>query len=383
LFVIPAKAGIQCPTLRRLSWPPAFAGATGDSRRSIWSQLLTAGLKVLTPGLHTTVQDLGRVGWQALGVPVSGALDGLSLRLGNALVGNPPGMAALEILHSGPSFEVAADTVRVAVAGIGAALAIDGERGRVVAAWHSASLARGEVFQLVIGRDSVCAYLAVEGGVAVPPVLGSASTYLRAGLGGFEGRSLREGDLVPLAVERASERPEQRLPTPLPATADQPIRVILGPQQEYFTEEAVATLLDAEFRISTSADRMGMRLDGPRLCHRQGWDIVSDAIATGAIQVPGSGQPILLLADHQTTGGYPKIATIISADLPVVSRRRPGDAIRFTAVTVAEAEQLACDQEQRLAALIASIDPVPGDCNIDLATLYAGNLISGVVTATD
>ena len=247
----------------------------------------------------------------------------------------------------------------------------------------ASSSSRGEVFQIVLGRDSVCAYLAVEGGIAVPPVLGSASTYLRAGLGGFEGRSLRPGDLVPLAVERASERPEQRLPAPLPATADQPIRVILGPQQEYFTEEAVATLLDAEFRISTSADRMGMRLDGPRLYHRHGWDIVSDAIATGAIQVPGSGQPILLLADHQTTGGYPKIATVISADLPAVGRRRPGDAIRFAAVTVAEAEQLARDQEHRLAALIASIEPVPGDGNIDLATLYAGNLISGVVTATE
>jgi biotin-dependent carboxylase-like uncharacterized protein len=344
---------------------------------------MNAALKVLTPGLHTTVQDLGRVGWQALGVPVSGALDDYSLRLGNALVGNPPETAALEIMHSGPSFEVAADTVRVAVAGVGAALAIEGERGRVVAAWHSVSLMRGEVFQIVLGPASVCAYLAVEGGVAVPPVLGSASTYLRAGLGGFEKRSLRQGDLVPLAVERALERPEQRLPAPPSATADQPIRIILGLQQEYFTEEAVATLLDAEFRISTSADRMGMRLDGPRLCHRDGWDIVSDAIATGAIQVPGSGQPILLLADHQTTGGYPKIATVISADLPAVGRRRPGDTLRFAAVTVVEAEQLARDQEHRLATLVASIEPAPGNGNIDLATLYAGNLISGVVTATD
>jgi biotin-dependent carboxylase-like uncharacterized protein len=344
---------------------------------------MNAALRVLTPGLHTTVQDLGRIGYQALGVPVSGALDEFSLRLGNALVGNSPRAAALEIVHSGPSFEVAADTVRVAVAGIGAALAIEGERGRIVPAWHSASLVRGEVFQIVLGRDSVCAYLAIEGGVAVPLVLGSASTYLRAGLGGFEGRSLQRGDIVPLAVERASDQPEQRLPAPMPATAGQPIRVILGPQQEYFTEEAVATLLDAEFRVSTSADRMGMRLNGPRLCHRQGWDIVSDAIATGAIQVPGSGQPILLLADHQTTGGYPKIATVISTDLPAVGRRRPGDTIRFAAVTVAEAEQLARDQEQRLAALIASIEPAPGDGNIDLATLYAGNLISGVVTATE
>lgn len=337
---------------------------------------------MLNPGLHTTVQDLGRIGYQALGVPASGALDGVALRLGNALVGNQPGEAALEILYSGPTLEVVADMARVAVGGIGAALTIDGERGRVVAAWQSASLMQGEVFQIVLGADSMCAYLAVEGGIAVPPVLGSASTYLRAGLGGFEGRALRQGDLVPLAIERAPERVEQRLRTSPPTTGNQPIRVIIGPQQEYFTEEAVAALLNAEFRISTSADRMGMRLDGPMLHHRDGWDIVSDAIATGAIQVPGSGQPILLLGDHQTTGGYPKIATVISADLPVVGRRRPGDKLRFEAVAVAEAEQLARDEEQRLTALIASFEPVTGG-GIDVVTLYAGNLISGVVSARE
>jgi allophanate hydrolase len=335
---------------------------------------------VLDPGLHTTVQDLGRIGYQALGVPVSGALDGFALRLGNALVGNSPEKAALEILYRGPALEVEADSVRIAVAGIGAAMALEGERGQVMPAWQSASLVRGDVFRIVLGADSVCAYLVVEGGIAVPPVLGSVSTYLRAGLGGFEGRTLRRGDLVPIASGRASDRAEQHLP-PLPATADRPIRVILGPQQEYFTEEAVAALLDAEFRVSTSADRMGMRLDGPRLHHRDGWDIVSDAIATGAIQVPGSGQPILLLADHQTTGGYPKIATVISADLSAVGRRRPGDKLRFEAVSVAEAEQLARDEEQRLTQLIASFEAVGG--GIDAETLYAGNLISGVVSATE
>ncbi len=175
---------------------------------------------------------------------------------------------------------------------------------------------------------------------------------------------------------------EQRLPRP-PAPDNQPIRIVLGPQQEYFTDDASAALLDAEFRVSASADRMGMRLDGPRLRHRQGWDIVSDAIATGAIQVPGSGQPVLLLADHQTTGGYPKIATVISADLPRVGRRRPGDALRFAAVAVEEAEQLARDAEQQLAAMIASLEPAPAETGIDLATLYAGNLISGIVSARD
>ena len=343
---------------------------------------MSGALRVLDPGLHTTVQDLGRIGYQALGVPVSGALDGFALRLGNALVGNLAEKAALEILYSGPTLEVVADTVRLAVAGIGATLAIEGERERLIPAWQSASLVRGEVFQTILGADSVCAYLAVEGGIAVPAVLGSASTYLRAGLGGFAGRALRQGDLVPLAIERALEEPEQHMPTPLLTTGNQPIRIILGPQQDYFAEEAVAALLDAEFHISISADRMGMRLDGPRLRHRDGWDIVSDAIATGAIQVPGSGQPILLLADHQTTGGYPKIAAVISADLPVIGRRRPGDPVRFAAVTVAEAEQLARDENQRLAALIASFEPVTGG-GLDLATLYAGNLISGVVSGRE
>jgi allophanate hydrolase len=336
---------------------------------------------VLKPGLHTTVQDLGRVGYQAQGVPVSGALDPVALRLGNALVGNPASAAALEFLVSGATLQIDADSVRLAVAGAGATLAV-GAPARVVSAWQSITMAQGELVEIGLSLESVCAYLAVEGGIDVPLVLGSASTYVRAGFGGLEGRALRRGDLVPLALAQASERAELRLPSPPPAASDQPIRVVLGPQQDHFTEAAVAALLAAEYRVSKSADRMGMRLDGPPLAHRHGWDIVSDAIATGAIQVPGSGQPILLLADHQTTGGYPKIATVVSADLPVVGRRRPGEAIRFAAVAIAEAEQLARDEERHVAALLAALGPVAGG-GIDLASLYAGNLISGVVAATE
>ena len=344
---------------------------------------MTPGFKVLSPGLHTTVQDLGRVGYQALGVPVSGALDPPAFRLANALVGNAEGTAALEILLSRPSFEIIADRVRVAVAGTGASLVI--ARGaRRVPAWYSTTLSRGETFEIALGRQSTSAYLAVEGGIAVPLVLGSAATYVRAGLGGFHGRALQSGDIVSITLDRVTERTEQRFPTPLSTTNDHPVRVVLGPQQDLFTDDAVRALLETEFRISKQADRMGMRLDGPRLAHRAGWDIVSDAIATGAIQVPGTGQPIVLLADHQTTGGYPKIATVISADLPVIGRRRPGDAIRFAAVSVEEAEQAAREAERMLAARIASFAPVPthsGD--IDLNSLYAGNLISGVVTASE
>ena len=334
-------------------------------------------MKVLSPGLYTTVQDLGRIGYQDIGVPVSGALDGFSLRLANALVGNPLGMAALEILISGPTLEIAADAVRVALVGPGASLVIGGE---IMAAGQSITLSRGEVFQIVVDRPSACCYLAVEGGIAVPLVLGSASTYVRAGIGGVEGRLLRRNDFVPLAVEQAPERIELWLPRRLDAARDQPIRVIPGPQQECFTEEAVTVLLSGEFRVSKNTDRMGMRLDGPLLRHRDGWDIVSDAIATGALQVPGSGQPILLLADHQTTGGYPKIATVISADLPVVGRRRPGDALRFAAVSIEEAEELCREGERRLAELVAALEPVPKGDGIDSLSLYEDNLISGVVT---
>jgi allophanate hydrolase len=270
--------------------------------------------------------------------------------------------------------------VRVALVGPGAGLVIAGE---VIAAGQSITLPRGQILQVAIGQHSACCYLAAEGGIAVPLTLGSASTYVRAGIGGLEGRLLRRDDVVPLTLARAPERVEMRLPGPLDAARNQPIRVVLGPQQECFAEESIATLLGAEFRVSQSADRMGMRLDGPLLRHRGGWDIVSDAIATGAIQVPGSGQPILLLADHQTTGGYPKIATVISADLPLVGRRRPGDTLRFVAVAVEEGEELCRDEERRLAELAATLEPVSNGGAIDLTLLYDDNLISGVVTGLE
>jgi biotin-dependent carboxylase-like uncharacterized protein len=339
---------------------------------------MSPGLKVLAPGLATTVQDLGRFGGQAVGVPVSGALDPVALRLGNALVGNPPGTPALEILLRGPRLEVSAAAVRVAATGPGAELVLDG--GGVVPGWQSVTVRCGAVFAVVPGREALGCILAVEGGIQVPTVLGSAATYVRGRFGGLDGRALRAGDIVPLALDTPSSRPELRLPAPPAAGHDRPLRVVLGPQHDRFTEAAVATLFEAEFRVSANADRMGMRLDGPRLEHRAGWDIVSDAIPTGAIQVPGSGQAILLLADHQTTGGYPKIATVISPDLPLAGRRRHGDPVRFAAVSPAEAEELARADARLLADLAASLAPVR---DFDLASLYGGNLISGVFNATE
>jgi allophanate hydrolase len=338
------------------------------------------GLKVLAPGLHTTVQDLGRVGYQNIGVPVSGALDGFGLRLANALVDNPQGMAALEILVSGPTFELAADTARLALTGAGACLRMGNESARVVAAGQSIMLRRGDVVQIALGRRSACCYLAVEGGIAVPRVLGSASTYVRAALGGLNGRALQRDDVVPLAVGCAPERDELRAPAPPSGTPEQPVRVVLGPQHKYFRKESLAALLGAEFRVSKDADRMGMRLDGPLLRHRHGWDIVSDAIATGSIQVPGSGQAIVLLADHQTTGGYPKIATVISADLPRLGRCRPGDPLRFVSIELEAAEEMCREAERQFAKLVGALEPAPNNGNLDIGSLYGENLISGVTT---
>jgi allophanate hydrolase len=339
---------------------------------------MTPGLKVLAPGLHSTVQDLGRVGYQNIGVPVSGALDGFGLRLANALVGNPQGMAALEILASGLTLEVAADSARLALVGTGASLGIRAENPRVVAAGQSVTVQRGDVVQIALGRQSACCYLAVEGGIAVPKILGSASTYARAALGGLNGRALQRGDVLPLVLGCASERTELRAAAPPPAGADRPIRIVLGPQQKHFRKEAFATLLDAEFRVSKDTDRMGMRLDGPLLRHRRGWDIVSDAIATGSIQVPGSGQPIVLLADHQTTGGYPKIATVISADLPRLGRCRPGDPLRFVSVELEAAEEMCREAEREFAKLVGALEPAPSEIELDIESLYGANLISGV-----
>ncbi|HYC14636.1 MAG TPA: biotin-dependent carboxyltransferase family protein [Stellaceae bacterium] len=340
---------------------------------------MSAALKVVAPGLHTTVQDRGRFGYQALGVPVSGALDAESFEIANRLAGNGADLPALEILHLGPTLQVEADNVRVAIAGGSAEIELQGERPISVGGWRSALLRRGQIFRVHRLGTSVCCYLAVEGGFALEPVLGSASTYVRGGFGGLAGRALAAGDALPLARENATERGELALAFPRESGSSLPIRIVLGPQRDHFTEAAVETLLAAEFTVSKDADRMGLRLEGPKLEHRGGWDIVSDGIATGAIQVPGSGQAILLLADHQTTGGYPKIATVISADLPVVGRRKPGDRIRFAAVEVAEAERMGREARAALAAAIASMAPPRPQGGLDLDRLNEANLISGVV----
>jgi biotin-dependent carboxylase-like uncharacterized protein len=347
---------------------------------------MTPALRVVAPGLMTTLQDLGRRGYQSLGIPVSGALDAVGLAAANALVGNAPGTGALEIAHLGPTLLVDADSVRVAFAGRAAAAEVlPGEgasRGRGLAPLQSLRLERGEVLRIGSLAGSALGYLAVEGGFDAAPVLGSQSTYARAGLGGFAGRALLAGDLLPLRQAGAEEREEGMLPS-LDLALPGRIRVVLGPQDDRFSERGKRTLLEATFRVSTASDRMGMRLEGPALEHADGFNIVSDGIAPGSIQVPGNGLPIVLLADRQTTGGYPKIATVIAADLPALGRLAPGASIAFAAVSIAEAEAAHRHHAAMLAALPQQVVAARGGDAIDTAALLGSNLVSGVVSAHD
>jgi len=343
---------------------------------------MSARLKILQPGPQTTVQDLGRLGYQAYGVPLCGALDPLALRLANRLVGNEEGAAALECRLAGPSAEVQGGAVRVALTGADATIdvTIDGET-TTYPAWRAIDMPEGATFRVSALRGSGCASLAVAGGVDVPPVLGSSSTDLKGRFGGHQGRALAAGDS--LAVGGTPAGPCLELPSPPSLAFPGTLRVVLGPQAEAFREEAVATFLGTPFRVSREADRMGMRLEGTPLAFTNGADIVSDGIATGSIQVPGSGLPIVLLADHQTIGGYAKIATVISADLPLAGRLLPGVEIRFAAVSVAQAEEARRAQERELARMIDTLAPVREAARIDEPALFSANLISGVVTALE
>lgn len=336
-------------------------------------------LKVIRPGLHTTVQDMGRRGYLDAGVPVSGPLDRIGFRIANALVGNAPDTPVLELLIQGPTLEVQADSVRLALAGCNGEMEICGARRRRIPAGRSARAIRGETVRIVSLGDSACGYLAIEGGMVVQPVLGSYSTYVRAGLGGIAGRALAQADLIELQAKEASSRKERALEKPFDIGLSQAIRVVLGPQEDFFADDAIRSFLDTEYLVSVQSDRMGFRLDGPAIAHAGGYNIVSDGIVAGAIQVPGSGLPIVLMADAQTTGGYPKIATVISADIPVLARRKPGSIVRFASLSREDAEAARRVQETHVQACVERIREVSDVAAVNLAALAAANLTSGVI----
>ena len=341
-------------------------------------------LRVLTPGLSTTVQDMGRPGYQRFGVPTSGALDPLSLRAANLLAGNEPETAGLEITYSGPTFIVDADSVRLAFAGGSALIQVydDGAPSikKRLRPLESARLCRGQVVQVGPVHNAAVLYLAIEGGFDIPPVMGSVSTFVRGALGGLEGRALRAGDKLPLMRNEVSQRIEQRFPPGL-LKAQRSFRIMAGPQANHFAPNALQLLCDGEYTIEPASNRMGMRLGGSSLRHAREYDIASDAIAPGSIQVPGTQKPIILLADRQTTGGYPKIATVISADLPALGRARIGSKISFEVVTA----EAAMDARRVLMAQISGMNALLTPLSIDTeeitARLHNDNLVSGVFDA--
>lgn len=346
-------------------------------------------VQVTSAGALASVQDLGRVGWRRLGVPRAGALDPAALRLANALAGNDGAHAAIEFFVAGPTLKALDAPVRLGLAGdFAPTLLRAGGATQQLDAWRSVTLAPGDALKLGAPRASRVGYVAIAG-LAVASVLGSASTYLRAQLGAHGGRALRNGDRLQTTAARAPEpghHPTERWLSLRPVPSAAPIRVVLGPQADHFDDGAIAAFLNGEWRVSTDADRMGMRLQGAQgtvLTHRRdkGAEIVSDATVPGSVQVPGNGAPIVLLADGQTAGGYPKIATVISADLPLLACAPVGSAVRFAAVSVAEAEDAARAHEARVQAMIASIREVAFDGDIDLDAIYSSNLVSGMIDA--
>ena len=293
-------------------------------------------IRVLDPGPQTTVQDGGRRGQLRYGIPPSGPVDARSFALANRLVGNPDGAAGLEFTLVGPRLRAEAPCA-VAVTGAESQPTVN---DAPVAAWTTLTLAAGDVLKIGPARAGVRGYVAFAGGVDIPPVLGSRATYLRGRLGGLEGRALRRDDVLRLG-EAPRVRRHAVSARAIPDWREKPVlRVVLGPQADRFTDEGIAAFLGGSYEVLPQSDRMGARLQGPRIAHARGHDIISDGIALGAVQVPGDGQPIVLLVDRQSTGGYTKIATVCSFDIPRVGQAKPGQRVRFSAVDVTEAQRL-------------------------------------------
>jgi 5-oxoprolinase (ATP-hydrolysing) subunit C len=336
-------------------------------------------LMVSDGGLFSTIQDAGRFGYQRFGISASGAMDRVSHQIANALVGNDPDTAAVEMTMTGLSFVVEADHCRLAVAGDMPILV----NGQPMEPWRSFDTKRGDAVRLATLSSGLRAYLAVAGGFDMEPVLGSRSTHTRSGIGGLNGGPLKAGDRLPVTGQPARgeclmfDGTDRRRETA-------PIRVMLGPQDDYFTSAGISQFLSGAYTVTSRSDRMGCQLDGPRIEHRAGFNIVSDGIANGSIQVPGNGQPILLLADRQTTGGYPKIATVISPDLHRLGQLRPGDAIGFQAVSPDDAQTLVRAHRTDVAALLARIGPVRRQSGaLSGEDLLRHNLVGGVVSGVD
>ena len=327
-------------------------------------------ITVLDPGPLTTVQDAGRLGYAAQGYRTCGAADSYAYRLGNALVGNTPGAAVLECTLRGAALRFEQDTI-FALTGAESPAALDG----TPVPYYAPLLAKaGSTLQMGMAAAGLRSYLAVGGGIATPPVLGSRSTDIKCHIGGVEGRKLAKGDSLPtgpcdtaaLWQTIAARQLGRPLRDARIRTAPHPVRVqdtqtlpllraVAGPQDAAFTADGLRTFTHSVYTLTPNCDRMACKLAGPAIAMKNGADILSDGIAAGSVQISADGQPIVMLADHQTTGGYAKIATVISADLPALSQLRPGQAVAFDFVTPAQAVQAARQRAQILQQVAARL----------------------------
>ena len=307
-------------------------------------------LAVQDAGPLTTVQDLGRMGQLRVGLPRSGPMDREAFVLANRLVGNPDGAAGLECTLMGPRLEFG-DARWVAVTGADVPVTLNGAEQPT---WTAFPVRAGAVLRIGAARAGVRSYVAISGGVATPPVLGSRATYVRGALGGLDGRPLRKGDALPLGATGGGGTARRVRPDRIPTYADEPgVDTILGPQDDRFTAAGIVALFEGPYEMLPQSDRMGARFKGPRIEHTRGHDIISDGIALGAIQVVGDGQPIVLLVDRQTAGGYTKIGTVCSYEIARVGQLKPGQRLRFRQVTVAAAHAALAARRAALETAIA------------------------------
>jgi len=307
-----------------------------------------AAFEVSDPGILTTIQDLGRYGFSQFGVPPSGALDTFSLRVGNLLVGNREEEACLEVTLMGLKIKAMKEVV-IAITGGDLSPTLNGEPLEM---WRTHLLLEGDAITFKKVKAGCRAYLAVSRGLVVPKIMGSCSTYRSGNFGGLEGRPLRRGDIlytldIPSSLDKLGLRfPNDWIPS---LEKEALLRIIPGPQDRHFTEKGVQTFCSSSYQVTPQCDRMGVRLEGPKIERRSDVEesIISEGLISGSIQVPGNGKPIIILTEL-VTGGYTKIATIISTDLPKVAQLKPGDQVRFKPISIEESHDLLKEQEDRL-----------------------------------
>lgn len=338
-------------------------------------------LHVVKAGLSLSVQDHGRIGFRKFGVSAAGPMDDAALTLASALCGNPADAAALEFAGIGGQFK--ADTpLYFAVTGGDCDIRI-GDQSLNAGETHR--LNAGDILTVGALRTASWGYLAVSGGIQTSPVMGARSTHLRFGVGGLNGRALVTGDCLPLS-ETTTEPPLLRGPAfladAISERSSDPIRIMLGPQDDYFATDVLKQLTNETFTVAPQRDRMATVLGGPTLPAQRGHDIVSDGTVTGAIQVPGSGHPIVLMAECQTTGGYPKIATVISADLARFAQLPTGSSFRFQIVDRTTAEDAARDRHAALQAALGSLTPKI-TTTLTSAYLLSCDLVGGIIAPDD